>query len=231
MNAAAGSDWSGPGTEASAFMIGVDAAGRHVVPAADALLAIATSEQHPITGAACGARVIVARKWGQYHRNHPVLKSDDRLCPTCVWSAALATGRLEQELDALRPRDITLQVMVQLLPDPQILPRLCRSIIDQLGVDEQDHPRLIEVLAHATAHRPVLLLPEECGDGECDHQRCTGTDGVLACPACSLLAGGWAGEWEGQYQPECTIAAPCQVLTTLAASYGINVTDPADSHA
>jgi hypothetical protein len=43
----------------------------------------------------------------------------------------------------------------------------------------------------------------------------------VACQACSLQAGSWAGEWEGQYAVECTIPAPCGVLTALAEYFKV----------
>ena len=40
-------------------------------------------------------------------------------------------------------------------------------------------------------------------------------DAAVACGACSLQAGGWAGEWEGQFT--LTVPAPCRVLLALTA--------------
>jgi len=75
----------------------------------------------------------------------------------------------------------------------------------------------------------VLLVPEDCAEGSCDHGvyeddhgdkdevwTCPYPDATVGCAACSVQAGSWAGEWEGQYAEECTVAAPCDVLRALA---------------
>jgi|GEM_PF-4150088 len=49
----------------------------------------------------------------------------------------------------------------------------------------------------------------------------TGHAIVTVCPVCSVRAGGWAGEWEGTYRPECTIPGPCEVLRTMAGHYRV----------
>jgi hypothetical protein len=79
-----------------------------------------------------------------------------------------------------------------------------------------------------TAHTPRILLPEDCADNHCDHDRdddgqCPRPDAALGCAACSVVAGGWAGEWQGQFTTECTITAPCEVLRGIARHYDIEI--------
>ena len=227
------------GTDPATFFIGANHAGKHVVPAGDALAAIACTERAPTAFASCGAQVVIATGWGPYHRAHPrIASAEHRLCQCCAWTAALATGQVEAELAALHTDDVTAAVMARDWIDPRLVSNLCRAILaentnpdtDEPGVSDEPNPRLVQLLAHASAHRPVLLLPEACADGDCNHPadtdgpgraaRCA-ADGLLACPACSLQTGDWAGEWEGQFQPECTIAAPCEVLRTMAANFAV----------
>ncbi|MFC6582049.1 hypothetical protein ACFQBS_35585 [Planomonospora parontospora] len=107
--------------------------------------------------------------------------------------------------------------------DALLVRRLCEAILattPPVGEDGQADEAAVELLAHASAHAPVLLRDWPCTAGECDHPAgaCVTT---AACPACSLQAGQWAAAREGAYRAECTIGAPCQVLATLAAHLGV----------
>jgi hypothetical protein len=107
---------------------------------------------------------------------------------------------------------------------PALAAAVCRVLIEDAAKPDSryglDHPATVQLLAMAAAHTPVLLLCEACSEEECDHggEPCPGK---AACQACSLQDGDWAGEWQGRYREECTVAAPCQVLLTLAKSAGV----------
>ena len=88
------------------------------------------------------------------------------------------------------------------------------------GGDGVDHPGTVELLAAVTAHAGEALIAGDCAENECDHPTDTGCPvTVVACRACSVIATGWAGEWEGRYAVEATVVTPCSLLTTMAAHY------------
>lgn len=122
-------------------------------------------------------------------------------CPACMWIVAARTGTLGAVLDALTG----------------IARDAAADILNVAGREERepDDDETLHLLTAVSRHVPVLLLREECAEEECPGGDCT-HDGRLACRACSLQAGGWAGEREGTYLYECTIPAPCAVLLELA---------------
>ncbi len=90
------------------------------------------------------------------------------------------------------------------------------------GGDGVDHPATVELLAAVSAHAGEALIAGDCVEDGCDHpgdDACPIT--VVACRACSVISGGWAGEWEGRYGVEATVETPCSLLTTMAAHYRI----------
>ena len=153
-----------------------------------------------------------------FSSNAPVHSALSRLaaaagCPACRWIVAARTGSLDSTL--------------ALLADP-LGQRIARGILRRAAMDEKDpdDPETMHLLAAVSRHSPVGLVAEECSEGDCDHDgRCPSTH---ACRACSLQAGSWAGEWEGQYMDECTIPAPCAPLLALAAHYGVKPLVPAE---
>jgi len=216
------------------FMIGLGAEHRHAVDIQTARTAAdAAAERGPHAGwthAACGQPVVLARKGGEFRRDNPFLeRAADRTCPSCAWTVALTLDRVDEELIALTPHGHEHDVLSRLISDPAVVARICSAILDQLSNDyEPAHPHLVELLAHASRHAPVVLVPEDCAEGCCGHDipadthgRCCYPDAALGCAACSVRAGGWAGEWEGQYATECTVTAPCSALSTLAARFGV----------
>ena len=223
------------GTDPARFFIGVNHTGRHAVPAGDTLRAIACTECAPTAFAACGAHVVIATRWSQYRRGHPIIAAAHRLCQPRAWTAALATGQVDAELAALAEDEATAAALARDWIDPRLVINLCRTILTDNTAPDDDtreahagepDPRLVQLLAHASAHRSVLLLGEACVDGVCEHPADSdvpdraavcAADCVLACPACSLQA----GEGEGRFLPECTVAAPCQVLRTMGASFAV----------
>jgi hypothetical protein len=175
-------------------------------------------------GAECGTTGIVAHEWGEFVRGNERLNSH-RLCARCAWTVALANGTVEAEVAAVAPTAGEELAWGLLLPDPGLLVRTCGSILAARQAEEDydaDHPLWAQLLGHVTAHRPEILVPEDCAEGlGCEHDgdrtACYAASTTIACPACSIRAGQWAGEWEGQY--EVTVPAPCSALLTVAAAY------------
>jgi hypothetical protein len=167
-----------------------------------------------------------------------------RLCGHCGWAIAIETGTIDQRLDALTPTGRTRATLTRLTGDPLVARRLFEAVIARAsGPDaeyELGHGATIQILATITRHAPVLGLPEECAEDSCDHRHadpaaqapdmtldtsreCDYPVASAVCPACTLRAGGWAGEWEGQFMGECYIHAPCGVLAALAAHYKVKI--------
>jgi hypothetical protein len=169
-----------------------------------------------------GGVTAVAAKLGGFDPN----RYRDRTCHECAWAAAIRVGTLDAELARLGRADRT-QTDPALMEAPEPLAaRVARAIVaakSAPGADcELDHPATVQLLGAVSAHAPTRLIAEECAEGGCEHpgaQPCPTV--AVACLTCSQLTGGWAGEWEGMCMPECTVAAPCEVLRTLAAHYGI----------
>lgn len=161
--------------------------------------------------ALCGAIVRVADEKYQSYDPSSVPVSYD-CCPQCRWTVAAATGDFDAAL-----RDLGHPLAIA----------TATAILDRSGRLEQgvDDPATVQLLAAVAAHAPVGLVAEACSEGDCEHaangdepQKCPES---LACKACSLQHGDWAGEWQGQYRGECLIEAPCAVLLALAKSAGV----------
>jgi hypothetical protein len=157
-------------------------------------------------------------------------------CRYCAWTVAVATGSTGRELALITPSRPKADAIAGAGAGAMLAVTICQAILAaRSGEDadyELDHPATIQLLAHVTRHRPVLLIPEDCAEDPrtCGHQpdggdlpdwHCSYPDATAACGACTLYAGGWAGEWEGGAMPECTVTAPCSVLRTLAHAYGL----------
>ena len=220
------------------YVIGLGPGGRHAIAHAEASTAVAAANGDPARADAypvCGQGMVrVVPKWGVFERANPRLRGV--VCASCAWGIAVETGDTAVELDALNPPDDELAPRRRLLGDTLIAMHLCEAIIasaDAPGSDyELNHPHTVQLLAAVTAHAPVLLVPEDCAEGDCDHRpddaawddrswSCPFPEASVACPACSLQSGGWDGEWEGQYLSECTVPSPCQALRTLAVYYRV----------
>ena len=214
------------------YVIGGGIGLMHAVAWTDADTAIthAPHQQHRLAVATqCDTTAALMPEWGAFTYDNRHLRRDNR-CPTCGWAVALATDTVPAELAAITPDPAALPALTRVLDQPLIAARLCQAIL--AGADyDRDHPHITDLLGHATAHAPTLIVPEACAEDTCDHRpadqwdnptwQCPSPDAAAACPTCSVRAGSWAGEWEGQYSTECTVPAPCSVLTTLAGHYGI----------
>lgn len=154
----------------------------------------------------CGLVADVVRKAGLF--------DPDRfhVCSACGWWEAIRTNtigaRVARLADAPR-RGLAVALVEAVLADAE-----------GPGGDGIDTPRTVELLAAVSAHAGQALIDEECAEAECIHEDRTNCPVVgVACDACSVICGGWAGEWEGRYRPEATVIAPCSVLTAMAEHY------------
>jgi hypothetical protein len=204
---------------ASTFLTGVQHQW-HAVPTGGMAYAARTSDGTlTIAQACCGDLVRVAPKLSPYNRGSVPVAHDP--CQTCAWTVAALTGQLEVEIGRLTPVGTVRTAMTRIMRDPDIAATAAARILDAARgpgcPDGPADPATIQLLAAVAAHAPVLLINEACGEGDCDHdgEPCTFQGGTVACAACSLISGEWAGEWQGGFRPECRIEAPCQVLDEL----------------
>jgi hypothetical protein len=221
---------------ARAYLTGTGGAW-HAMPrrwAEPAITRAARTCSPPMALAACGQLAQVVPEHGTYDRmRRPVAAHP---CRTCAWQLAIETGSTGRELALITPGLRTADALARAGADPMLASSICQAILAAESSDSceygLDHPATVQLLAHATVHRPVLLVDEECAAGECGGhhpdgdpdapaQPCDYPDPAAACGACSLAAGPWAGEWEDDPLPECTVTAPCSVLTTLARHYRV----------
>jgi hypothetical protein len=187
----------------------------------------------PVSPAVCGELVRVAARYGAYERTNSAVRGGP--CRYCAWTVAIATGSTGRELALITPGRRDAEAIARAGADPMLAVLICQAILAaESGEDAEyglDHPATIQLLAHATRHRPVLLVPEDCAEDpcSCEHQpagadddwHCGYPGATAACGTCTLHAGGWAGSWEGTPMAECTVPAPCSVQITLAARYGL----------
>ncbi|GGS84587.1 hypothetical protein GCM10010156_49020 [Planobispora rosea] len=211
------------------FIVGTAHRGTfHAIPRDYALRALAPGGGDSC-GALCGTWAQVATRIGTGAFDRAHLPAWMRLCPACTWTIALQAGSaaIAAELEALTPAVEDLAALEQLVPDPLITRRVCEAILATAGdlTDGSGRQDVVELLAHAAAHAPVLLRDEDCVDTsiDCGHPG-PNCPAAPACPACSVRAGDWAQDREGFYRDACTIAAPCQVIGAMAAFYGVEVT-------
>ncbi len=211
------------------YVIGIarDLGGLHAVPRDHAVRAAGQAGDDspwPYVGAECGLAVIVARKWGEFRRGNEHLATH-RVCPRCAWVVALDQDRTDEELAALAPTPTEETAYRRLGADPTLLLRICRVILDQRRQEKDydaDSPRWAQLLGYICAHQPEMLVSEDCAEGGCDHGdevECLTASFTVACSACSLQAGSWAGEWQGQY--ERILSAPCSVLLAMATEFDV----------
>jgi hypothetical protein len=176
--------------------------------------------------AGCGATVVIAQDWGDFTRGNPRL-AGHWVCARCAWTVAFAAGAagVETEMAAVGPTVLEAPAWQRLLlPDPGLLVDTCRAIVAARAGDDSDGcAQWANLLGHLCDHRPEVLVPGDCAEQSCEHPDavgCYAAATVVACPTCSVRAGGWAGEWEGQY--EVVVPAPCSVLTAIAVAYRVS---------
>ena len=179
----------------------------------------------------CGRGVDVARKFGAFDRDH----WGRRACPECAWLLAIRDHTLDAEYARLE--DHSAGALGQLASHvARAVVAAARAAQDDTGSDLDD-PRTVQLLVAVTAHAPTTIYDHACLEDECDHHEDHPDEHgghahlptAVACAACSLLEGSWAGEYEGAFRTECTVAAPCSVLTALAASHAVSLPRPPPS--
>jgi hypothetical protein len=201
------------GAAETAYLTGVQH-GWHAV-AQDALKFAATmSNGVRVAQAECGAFVRVSKHGAYVRSGYPVMHEP---CPVCAWTVAVATDATEAELDLITPDFAVFDTLAGLGLDPLLPGKLVRALL--AAAEDRSDPAVIRQLAAVTAHSPGLAVSEACAEGDCGHGPCTG--GRAVCWTCSLRSGEEAGEWAGTLMEQCSVAAPCSVLTALAAHYGI----------
>jgi len=162
--------------------------------------------------ALCGALVRVAVRVGVFDPD----RVPARTCLECGWRAAIAAGTVAERVRALAGEEGA----------PGLAARVAEAVVAEAdgpyGYFDLDHPYTVQLLVAVSAHAPAALVAEECCDRDCEHPGDRPCPTVApACLACSEQTGAWAGEREGVCLPEATIAAPCEVLRTLAAHYRV----------
>lgn len=206
------------------YVIGLDGGPLHAVrhaTAVDAAALVEPGQWLTVARSVCGQPVRIARAWGEFARSNEQL-TVHAVCPECEWEAAIESGTTVTVIKAMRLTGADRDAATKAFGVPDLACRLCAAILVGDRYD-QDHPHVLELLVHATRHAPVLLMSEGCGEGDCEHEDPAGCyeDSIFACAACSVVAGSWAGEWEGQFATECTVFAPCSAFTALLTHYGI----------
>lgn len=206
------------------FGLGADL--RHAVTREMALRAVDDGViRDGVVGSVCGELVQLAASWGAYERNSKYLQHG-HVCVPCTWIVASTHGRLPELIDSFTPAEKNVDVMAGALGDPLLGVRLLRAIAvdDELGdglVGSFRRSPRTDVLAHAAAHLPAIVVCEECaddlGEGHGDDESCA----AALCMACTLTSGPWAGEWEGFTLDECLVQSPCSVLRAMCDHYNI----------
>jgi hypothetical protein len=134
----------------------------------------------------CGRPVLYASQYPIWAGTWP---PHVRWCADCAWTVAAHDGDLERQVRALIPPDALRPALTRLMADPLIAVKAAVSIIEAAESGYGDHdagdPEMIRVLAAITRHQPVILVTEDCADGECGH----GADGIgerCAAVACGV---------------------------------------------
>ncbi|MGJ6127384.1 hypothetical protein QN239_32920 [Mycolicibacterium sp. Y3] len=178
----------------------------------------------------CGERVMLARKWGRYDYANPHLST--RRCERCSWIVALHLGTVEDEIASYAPEPVERGLIASTGHDPDLLTTIVRAVLAAHDGEVSDRlePAVVsELLAHISRHRPVGVICEGCWDGGIQDTHGVGVthcpEAIVACWACTFIAGSWAGEFEDTIGScECIVRSPCSVLTAVAAHHNIDIT-------
>lgn len=166
----------------------------------------------------CGRQVMVARRWGLFDPD----RYPERTCAQCAWTDAIRAGTLAGRYRHLAAGGGAASLLAVQVAQAIVAARIDPDADDEPGQDvEPDEAGLaytVVLLAAVSAHAPTALVAFDCAQGDCEHQaECPPV--AIACLACSLQIERLVDEPE--CLPECTIAAPCEVLRTLATHYGV----------
>lgn len=214
---------AGPPTTVHRIGCDINGGGLHAV---SPRVVDATFEWHTDVPAECGQTVRISRDWGTFERGNEHV---DRLgaCAECAWTVAVATGTTDREMLAQHPKDAAEHdALVRLLPNPLLYLDICRKLVADV-VDEGPDARFVQLLTVASRHKPVVLLDGMCWEENCDHDEkprdCYAEADTVACGACTVSAGDWAGEFAG-YTEVLVAAVECPVLPAMAKALGMAVT-------
>jgi hypothetical protein len=173
----------------------------------------------------CGLRAHHTPRLGGFTYDNRFLKS--RRCERCSWVVALNRGTVEQEIDFYTRAADGSDVLAATGAESGLLRAIFTAILADAppGRDAESGHRS-DLLAHATMHRPVLNVCEDCSEhgGGVAHDSGGCPQAAAVCGECTFTAGQWAGEQAGVITGECVVAAPCSVLVALAAHYGVTDT-------
>lgn len=220
--------WAEPPPPGASYTPGVDSRWWHAIdpdcggiasPPADGAIITPGSRWLSL----CELPVVAASKWNSF----AAVRATGNLavCPSCIWLVAIRSGHVDSEIARLGAAGAGAPGLVGGVS------ALARTIVDAATAShadyELDHPRTVGLLTTLARHAPETLVDVECAEGCCEH-RYPAAEGPAAgplsedtaacptvgwaCPTCSLRAGSWAGEWEGQYEPDGIVAPPCSVL-------------------
>lgn len=216
---------AGPPTTAHAIGCASDGNGLHAV---NPRVVDATFHWSTDVPAECGRTVRISRDWGSFERGNEKV-GQLGACARCAWTVAVATGTTGRELEAIRAAGVpVLDALERLLPNPWLYLEICRKLVADMENEGPDG-RFVQLLTAATEHRPRVLLDGMCSDGSCDHDEqprdCYAEADTVACWACTISAGSWAGEYEGQVEVLVS-AEECPVLPSMAKACGVLAVSP-----
>jgi hypothetical protein len=227
-------DWAMPAAEAAPYLAGIEVNGStmHALAHADVAEAVRTRGLPEMcrVSTVCGSVAYVVPSGSSFNARNPELVNER--CTACAWIVAFATGDLESELARLEPSELDQIAIERFGLDPLALRHVCEAIVARTqGPRAEFEPgdeHVIALLRHVVAHAPVVVVPPECAEGECEHERngswtCVLYDGTVACEECSFQYGAYAGEYAGLMSGECTVPAPCGVLVTAGFVHGVTI--------
>lgn len=177
------------------------------------------------TAALCGLPATAAPTWGRSN----MTAARRSQCHECRWILAIHRDTVATEIATYIPDPADSAIITATLNSPHIGVQVLTAIAasEELAHHDRDlNPsRLSQLLSHASRHQPTVTLCEECVDFGIVNAH--GFDAI--CPEQSVICHGctphaaesWAGEGEGALLMECTVAAPCSALRTLASYYGV----------
>lgn len=176
----------------------------------------------------CGLRAHHTPRLGGFTYDNRFLRS--KRCERCSWVVALNRGTVEQEIDFYTRTADGSDVLAPAGADSRLLRTIFTAILADAppGRDAESGHRS-DLLAHASAHRPVVRLCEACTEHgpSATHGEQACPQATVVCGTCTFTSGQWAGATAGRILGECVVAAPCSVLVALAAHYGVGVGDGA----
>lgn len=174
----------------------------------------------------CGLRCDITAWLGLFAYDNPWLEQGR--CERCAWVVAISRGTIDEEIGIYSPAPGERQLLVDAGVNPDLLANVLVAILaDALPGPGGQAGHRSDLLAHAASHRPVFAVCGECsstGSAAVVHgpRAANCPDASVICPACSFTAGSWAGSWQGAATGDCDVVAPCSVLVTLSAVYGID---------